>query len=666
MPAEPRFPWRRSLLLRLLALSALVSICSIAATAWLSARTTTGAIRQEQGRALVDDARIYDALLGYAATHPDWHGVGDTVRDLAEQTGRRITLTGHDRTPIADSTTGGATGSGATGSDAVTADPLPANASATIDPLAVDAAFAPYAAADRVDPRAVGPFLLPQDERARLRTLADRSAVCLRQRMGVDAGLVERPSGRPDVEASGTDLAASIACLSVRADLAVPTPTESKALGQLNALLNTCLVRRGVPAVRLNLDQTWNWLPAASETDDHVAVSGDRAADGGDRAAGAAPGPRGGAESAPVPPDGESVRSNPDDNRSVGECLGSSRREQLTPYVAPAALLFVTTPGNEAPTGFDLSPANRARIAGVTGLVLLVTVSVTVLAGVRMVRPLRALIGAAQRMRDGDGSARVKVTGGDEIARLAMVFNDMSARRERLEELRRAMVSDVAHEMRTPVSNIRGWLEAAEDGVVAPDRKLMSSLLEEAMLLQHVIDDLQDLAAADAGELRLHHQQVYVADLLSQVLSANQARADRAGVTLTSRVEADPEVYADPVRLRQAVGNLVTNAVRHTPAGGTVTIRAGTDADGLRIAVSDTGSGIAEDDLPRVFERFWRAEKSRNRQTGGSGLGLPIVRKLVEAHGGTVSATSVLGRGSVFTLLLPADRAAARTGAAPG
>ncbi len=255
------------------------------------------------------------------------------------------------------------------------------------------------------------------------------------------------------------------------------------------------------------------------------------------------------------------------------------------------------------------------------------------------------------------------------------------------------MVSDVAHELRTPLSNIRGWLEAAQDGLADPDPAFVSSLLEEAVQLQHIIDDLQDLAAADAGVLRLHPEPVRVGELLGQVAAAHQARADTAEVTL--RVEtADgrvPEVAADPVRLRQAVGNLVSNAVRHTPPGGTVTLRAygggaagggawsrsedgsGSDSptghgseggSGSRggsgfppgdvvIEVADTGTGIPAEDLPYVFDRFWRAEKSRSRRTGGSGLGLAIVRKLAEAHGGTAGAASTEGEGSVFSIRLP-------------
>ncbi|MET9943070.1 sensor histidine kinase, partial [Streptomyces halstedii] len=281
----------------------------------------------------------------------------------------------------------------------------------------------------------------------------------------------------------------------------------------------------------------------------------------------------------------------------------------------------------------------------------------SVLAGARLVRPLHALTGAAQRLRDGEEHASVPVSGDDEIGRLASAFNDMSAHRARLEEQRKAMVSDVAHELRTPLSNIRGWLEAAQDGLADPDPAFVSSLLEEAVQLQHIIDDLQDLAAADAGALRLHPEPVRTGELLSQVAAAHQARAETAGVRLKVEGAAPaPELHADPVRLRQAVGNLVSNAVRHTPAGGTVTLRAyGDGSKGVVvIEVEDTGTGIPADDLPYVFDRFWRAEKSRSRRTGGSGLGLAIVRKLTEAHGGTASATSTEGEGSAFTLRLPA------------
>ncbi|SCF30202.1 HAMP domain-containing sensor histidine kinase [Micromonospora chokoriensis] len=605
-------PLRRSLLLRLLALAVLIAVGSIAATAWLAVRTTAGAIRQEQGQALADDARIYDTLLAYAATHPSWDGVDAAVQPLARDVGRRIALTTETGALIADS----APGSG----------PLPTTSSATVDALAVDTTLMPGSSPPgggaggmgRIDPRAGGPYLLPPEERATLRGRATEAVRCLRLRARIDAVVVDGPTGRPRIDTPGTDLADTAACAQSRSALATPTATENRALAQLNALVNTCLARRRMSAVQVDLNWTWTRQPAAS---------------------------------APDAPPTEGI--DQEHNRAISACVGTSRREQLLPYVAPAATLFVSDPGGRPSSTFDLSPANQTRIVAVAGLVLLVTVGVTVLAGIRLTRPLHALTGAAQRMRDGDGSARVRVTGRDEIARLAEAFNDMAERRERLEQLRRAMVSDIAHEMRTPVSNIRGWLEAVEDGLAAPDHRLHSSLLEEATLLQHVIADLQDLAEADAGALRLHREQVYLDDLLAQVAEAHRVQADRVGVTVAVRTEADPQVDADPVRLRQVVGNLVANAVRHTPSGGHVTISArATDTEAV-VSVTDTGSGISAEDLPRVFDRFWRAEKSRSRQTGGSGLGLAIVRQLIEAHGGTVTATSVPSHGSTFTLRLP-------------
>lgn len=182
----------------------------------------------------------------------------------------------------------------------------------------------------------------------------------------------------------------------------------------------------------------------------------------------------------------------------------------------------------------------------------------------------------------------------------------------------------------------------------------MASLLEEALLLQHIIDDLRDLAAADADSFRLHREPVRIAELIDQVAEAHRARAEAAGVLLSVLpTDGEAELVADPVRLRQAVGNLVDNAVRHTPRCGSVTVAACPVGDELVIEVADTGTGIDPDELPHVFDRFWRAEKSRSRQTGGSGLGLAIVRQLAHAHGGTVTATSRPGEGAVFTLRLP-------------
>ncbi|AHH96544.1 sensor histidine kinase [Kutzneria albida] len=586
MTARPDL--RRRLLVRLLASSVLIAVCSIAATAWLAVRSTSGAIRTEQGKALATDAHIYDVLLGYAATHPRWDGVSTVVDDLARQTGRVVVLTTPARTPIAQSAAGVS---------------LPQTASAALDPLAVDPVLMPNAPADRIDTRAVGPFALTDQERARLRGAADAEVQCLRG-AGFSAFVAEQPNGRAKVVTPGIDqLKPTVSCVDTPVDS--PMPSEQKALGELNQLVNDCLAHKGYAPIRLRLDLTWT----ASEP-----------------------------------------RVNPSsDQEPVTECVTSGRRQQLTPFVSPAALLFLSDPqGNPAPTT-GLSTANTVGIGGTVAVVLLLTVGVTVLVATRLTRPIRALTEAAQRMRDGDTSARVRVRGKDEIGQLAAAFNELSEHRESLERQRKNMVSDVSHELRAPLGNIRGWLEAAQDGVAEFDPALVASLLEESILLQRLVDDLQDLALADAGKLRLHPEPVAVAELVEQVITAHRGQAE--GRQVTAEVIDSPEVVADPVRLRQVLGNLVGNAVRH----GDVTVRAEQVGEQVVISVRDTGPGIAPEDLPHVFDRFWRADRSRSRQTGGSGLGLAIVRNLVRLHGGTVTAESTLGEGATFTLRLPAS-----------
>ncbi|MFC8622710.1 sensor histidine kinase [Streptomyces anulatus] len=644
-PGRARLPLRRSLLGRLLAVSALVAACSVAATAWIAVQTTSGAIKQEQGQNLTADARIYDTLLDYAARNPTWDGVGATVRELARESGRRVALTTQGRQPLADSAT------------AATAPALPPQASAVVDPLSVDTVLAARGtdgqgtAADRIDPRAVGPFRLSAADSRTLRRTADDKVECL-NRAGIASDVVVGASGRPRVQIVGNDPERALGTRCDLAALDTPIRSEQKALDALTELADACLKRQGREGVQLNSDLSWG-DPASSTVPGEPGPLVPRVPL-------PAPAPVPTPRDAPVEDAEPSVvtpERTGENDRAIASCVSAARSEQLSSYVASPALLFIGDEGGTTLPGFDLSPANTARIAGAAALVLALTVGASVFAGARLVRPLHALTGAAQRMRDGEQPESVPVSGDDEVGRLAAAFNDMSAHRARLEEQRKAMVSDVAHELRTPLSNIRGWLEAAQDGLADPDPAFVSSLLEEAVLLQHIIDDLQDLAAADAGVLRLHPESVEIRELLSQVAAAHQARAENAGVTLAVTATAPgPALRADPVRLRQAVGNLVSNAVRHTPEGGRVTLRAYAHEEGdgaVLVEVTDTGSGIPPEDLPHVFDRFWRAEKSRSRRTGGSGLGLAIVRKLVEAHGGTVDATSVEGEGSAFVLRLP-------------
>ncbi|MFJ9589574.1 sensor histidine kinase [Streptomyces acidicola] len=593
-------PLQRSLLIRLLAVSALVSVCSITATAWAVLQTTAVVLSRERGQALADDARIYDTLLGYAATHPSWSGVRPTVNRLAQSTGHRIVLLGKDGHPLADSAAGQNR-------------PFqpPQKATAVVDPLGVDPELSKGtddgSGTERIDPRAVGPFRLSEEDSERLKVIANRVVICLRSLGDVQAHVQMMPSGRPRVVVptpGGVPALTDQRCSTTV--LTDPTPQEAEALASLTALVNSCLARRQADGVSLALDGSWE------------------------------------ARTRHEPP-----------ASTVSSCLTTSRSQQLAPYVAPSALMYVSSPGRTATTFFDLSPANRLRIAGWSAAVLVMTVAVTTLAGIRLVKPLRTLTEAAMRMEAGELSTRVPVRGGDEIARLSTAFNAMSQRREQLETVRRDMTNDIAHELRTPVSNIRGWLEAVEDGIAHPDVDLVTSLLGQARQLQHIIDDLRDLSAAEAGELRLAPEPVQVSELLSATAMANQAAAAAAGVTVTVADNEAILVMADPVRARQMLGNLVSNAIRHTPAGGSVTLSARADPETVVIDVADTGTGISADELPRVFDRFWRAEKSRGRQGGGSGLGLAIVRRLTEAHKGMVTAVSTPNVGSTFTLRLP-------------
>ncbi|WP_405876091.1 MULTISPECIES: sensor histidine kinase [unclassified Streptomyces] len=598
-----RIPLRKRLLVRLLIASVLIAVCSVAATAWLAVETTTRALREEQGQDLADDMRILAELSGYAATHPDWKGVEGTVRTLAASTGRRIALTAADRTLIADSARKGTS--------------LPLGAAATVDPLHTDTYTESGAQLSGIDPRAVGPYRLTAKERTRLDAVAAKEQTCY-QRFGSDTKIERTPSGRPVIlNSDGTPASDYLAQDCGYAQLINPTATEQKALDGLASGADTCLQQHGL---HLEVPLYLMLNPSGRSPLSRYVIA--KFAKEGDAKA----------------------------LKTAQSCADDALRAQLEPYVAPVAELYLGG-DDTTPPRFNMSPANKTKIVGAAGLVLAVTVAVTAVVATRLVRPLRALTEAAQQPPD--MHVRVPVTTRDETGILAEAFNDLTERRARLEAQRKAMVSDIAHELRSPLTNIRGWLEVTRDGVVDPDPALLAALHDEALVLQRVIDDLQDLAAADAGTLRLHREPVRADELLDQVAAAHRVAADAAGVAVRTEEDGTPWLDADPVRMRQALGNLVSNALRHTPVDGTVTLAARRDGDEVVFTVTDTGTGIAAEDLPHVFDRFWRAEKSRSRRTGGSGLGLPIVRHLVAAHGGTVVAACEPGAGAVFTLRLP-------------
>jgi len=283
-----------------------------------------------------------------------------------------------------------------------------------------------------------------------------------------------------------------------------------------------------------------------------------------------------------------------------------------------------------------------------------IALSITFFLSRRILAPVRALTLAAKRLGSGDFSQRVEVKDKSELGELASTFNSMASDLERAERLRQNLVADVAHELRTPLSNLRGYLEAVRDGVVKPDARTIRSLDEEAGLLSRLVDDLQELSLVEAGELKLVYQLEDISELINQVVTSAQAQATAKGVSISIEL-ADklPLVNIDSYRVRQVLRNLLENAIAHTAGGDNITIAARQSHNFIEVMVTDTGEGIPADDLPNIFERFYRVDKSRSKATGGSGLGLTIAKRLVEAHGGKIEAQSELGKGSCFTFTIP-------------
>lgn len=326
--------------------------------------------------------------------------------------------------------------------------------------------------------------------------------------------------------------------------------------------------------------------------------------------------------------------------------------------VAGLILLAISVAGR-----VSLGPAELIlSICGVSAATLVVTVIMGALAFRRVGSPLADMMAAADAVAAGDLSVRAPERGRGDMARFARRFNRMTAELERAEESRRRLTADVAHELRTPLHILRGNLEGVLDGVYEPTREHVAAMLDETRLLARLVDDLQTLSLAEAGALPLHRQTLPAADLLEDAATRFMAAATDAGVALSvTPYDDSPVVIVDPDRLDQALSNLVANALRHTPAGGRVALSAQKAPGGVELIVADTGAGIAAADLPHVFDRFWRGDRARTRQSGqdgdrrpgGTGLGLPIARRLVEAHGGTIRVESEVGVGTTFTIFLP-------------
>jgi two-component system OmpR family sensor kinase/two-component system sensor histidine kinase BaeS len=268
--------------------------------------------------------------------------------------------------------------------------------------------------------------------------------------------------------------------------------------------------------------------------------------------------------------------------------------------------------------------------------------------------PLNRLTRAAHGVATGDLAQRVQINSGDEIADLGAAFNSMAENLQRGEQIRREMTADIAHELRTPLSVIQGNLEAVLDGVYPADAEHIQPALDQAQLLARLVEDLRTLALAEAGQLSLDRQPTDATALVKRVVASFEPKAADKRVTLTvDAPPSPPPVHADGQRIAQVLTNLLGNALRYTPEGGRVDARLQTESRSVLIAISDTGPGISTQDRPHIFDRFYRADKSRSREGGGSGLGLAIARSIVEAHGGRIWAESKTGQGTTITFTLP-------------
>jgi signal transduction histidine kinase len=240
------------------------------------------------------------------------------------------------------------------------------------------------------------------------------------------------------------------------------------------------------------------------------------------------------------------------------------------------------------------------------------------------------------------------------MGELAEAFNSMASDLEHTEQLRQNMVADAAHELRTPLSNIKGYLEAIRDGIKKPDRNTIGSIDEEATLLSQLVDDLQALSLAEAGELKLDQKEEDIIKLIKQAVAAKQTQAMAKRISISTEISRNlPSVNVDARRVGQVLHNLLENAIAHTPKNGSIIVTAQKQDNWVKVSVTDTGEGIPTEDLPSIFERFYRVDKSRARATGGSGLGLTITKRLVEAHDGKIEVQSELGKGSCFSFTLP-------------
>jgi two-component system sensor histidine kinase BaeS len=577
--------------LRVLVLVMLVAVTATAATAWLTLRQASQQLTASVTASQQDITDITNQLRQYGAEHGTWEGVPSVVEGLSQRTGQRIQLVTELGQVIADSDQLSGHNARPVRSPPTLVNPRPQL---------------------KLPPPVTGKYVDAVPKVISTYRTGVLFAACL-TRLGVEVRTVEGPLGIPTFDVSPVSEAASRVEVASCRDRSISNIPEFKAdlsaAAECAKVANFPAGQAANPKTGLIVPPTPTVLPA-------------------NPAAGATDNP------------------NATETTSMESCLQLTFTERIADF-APIPLQ-VYLGARDASKALSPGPVLAAA-----ALVATFALAGTILLSRRVLRPIGTLTSASQRLGAGDLAERVPVVGNDELAKLARSFNRMADSLQRGEERQRRLVADVAHELRTPLANLRGYLEALKDGVIIPDPELFASLHEEAVLQQRIVDDLQDLAQAEAGVLAYHRTRVDLAELLETCRTAHHARAETARVRLALDAPAPVYANADPDRLRQVLGNLVTNALRATPAGGQVTLRVAGDLDCTTMQVIDTGSGISAKDLPQIFDRFWRADAARGRTTGGSGLGLAITKQIVTDHHGSIMVTSTVGVGTMFTITLP-------------
>jgi signal transduction histidine kinase len=353
----------------------------------------------------------------------------------------------------------------------------------------------------------------------------------------------------------------------------------------------------------------------------------------------------------------------PDPNSSPDQSPTTVDLEHADPIIVDGETVgYVTTVDNRDGRGgrdeFEeqfLDRINQVLVMATVGAIALALV-LSFLFARSLSNPLREIASAIQSISHGQLDQRVPVRSRDEVGQVATAFNQMSADLARANQLRKQMTADIAHELRTPLSVIGGYLASLSDGLLTPSPERFKIMHDEAQHLQRLVEDLRTLSLADAGELPLNRRHVAPGELIRLAAATFSHQAEQREITLSIQAEPDLRLlYVDPDRILQILSNLLSNALRHTPQQGQITLSSRVEHDRIQLSIQDTGPGIPRDHLPHIFQRFYRVDSSRHQAQDESGLGLAIAKSITEVHGGTISVHSEVGTGTTFTLTFPAS-----------